>query len=299
MESQKVSIGEDIVNWLLENDNPGVRARTLIGLCSYPEGHPLVKEARQRVVQQLKPAHDFSWMALKGQVLVYNLTALAEMGLTFEHVPIEPVVDRLLSQPFDANCADLMTLRALVMLGYANDNRVVDRLKQIEDASLPDGGWLCLHRVQKMDHTPKSCIKVNMHGLLLAGELRKRSVEMPGTEQLVHYFLKRRLFYRMDQPTRLVLNQPGRRMMDIFFPNEYFHVGLPVLLEALAALGAGKAVELNEAWTRLEGKKDPQGKIPLEGTLPGNKAYLPKERVGKPSKWATFYAYLAWKTVAV
>jgi hypothetical protein len=212
VESQKVSIGEDIVNWLLENDNPGIVARTLVGLCSYPKDHPFVKEARHRVVQQLKPAHDFSWMALKGQVLVYNLTALAEMGLTFEHVPIEPVVDRLLSQPFDANCADLMTLRALVMLGYAHDNHLVDRLKLIEDALLPDGGWLCLHRVQKMDRTPKSCIKVNMHGLLLAGELRKQSVEMPGTEQLVQYFLKRRLFYRMDQPTRLVIKPPGGRV---------------------------------------------------------------------------------------
>jgi hypothetical protein len=293
--SQKISIGEDNINWLLENDNPGVRVRTLVGLCSYPEDHPFVKEARQRVVQQQKLAHDLSWMALKGQILVYHLTALAEMGLSCEDVPIEPVVDLLLSQPFDANCADLMTLRAMVMLGYTNDNRMIERLKKMEDALLPDGGWLCLHRVQKMERIPKSCIKVNMHGLLLAGELKKRGVEIPSTEQLVHYFLKRRLFYRMDQPTKLVLNQPGRRMTDVFFPNEYFHVGLPVLLDALAALGAGKAVELNEAWSLLEEKKDPQGKMPLEGTLPGNKAYLPKERVGKPSKWATLYAYLAWK----
>ena len=234
-------------------------------------------------------------MTLKGQILVYNLTALGEMGLTCEDVPIELVVERLLSQPFDANCSDLMALRAIVMLGYANDRRVIERLKQMEAAVLPDGGWLCLHRVQKMDYTPKSCIKVNMHGLLLLGELKKRGVEIMGADQLVQYFLKRRLFYRLDRPTELVLNQPGRRMTDAFFPNEYFHVGLPVLLEALAALGVGKAVELNEAWSLLEGKKDPQGKISLEGTLPGNKAYLPRERVGKPSKWASLYAYLAWK----
>jgi hypothetical protein len=295
VESKKISIGEDNINWLLENDNPGVRVRTLVGLCSYPEDHPFVKEARQRVVQQLKSAHDLSWMALKGQILVYNLTALAEMGLSCEDVPIEPVVDRLLSQPFDANCADLMTLRALAMLGYANDNRMVERLKQMEDALLPDGGWICLHRVQKMERIPKSCIKVNMHGLLLAGELKKCGIEIHGAGELVHYFLKRRLFYRMDQPTKLVLNQPGRRMTDAFFPNEYFHVGLPQLLEALAVLGVGKAAEFDEAWDLLAKKMDQQGKIPLEGTLPGNKAYLPKERVGKPSKWATLYAYLAWK----
>ena len=137
-----------------------------------------------------------------------------------------------------------------------------------------------------------------MHGLLLAAELKKRGIEVTGTENLVHYFLKRRLFYRMDKPDQFVLNLPGRRMTDVFFPQEYFHVGLPVLLEAFAALGAGEAVEFNEAWRTLEGKKDEQGRIPLEGTLPGNKAYLPRERVGKPSKWGTLYAYLAWKNRA-
>jgi hypothetical protein len=146
-----------------------------------------------------------------------------------------------------------------------------------------------------MARTPKSCIKVDMHGLLLAGELKKRGKEIGGTGQLVDYFLKRRLFYRMDRPSELVLKLPGRRMIDIFFPNEHFHVGLPLLLDALAVLEAGKAAELEEAWSLLAGKADRQGRVPLEGTLPAKRAYLPRERVGKPSKWGTLYAYLAWK----
>ena len=64
-------------------------------------------------------------------------------------------------------------------------------------------------------------------------------------------------------------------------------------MEALAVLGVGSAPELAEGWQMLEGKKDAQGKITLEGTL--SKSYLPKESVGKPSKWATLYAWLAWK----
>ena len=35
------------------------------------------------------------------------------------------------------------------------------------------------------------------------------------------------------------------------------------------------------------------GKYILDGTL--SKSYFPKERVGKPSKWVTFYALLAEK----
>jgi hypothetical protein len=188
-----------------------------------------------------------------------------------------------------------MVLRAMVMLGYGTDRRVIERLEQMNNARLSDGGWLCLHRVRQMERVPKSCIKVNMHGLLLAAELKKRGIEIPGNEKLVRYFLKRRLFYRMDKPDQFVLNQPGRRMTEVIFPQEYFHVGLPVLLDALAALGAGGAAELDEAWNLLEAKKDQDGKVPLEGTLPGNKAYLPKERVGRPSKWGTLYATLAWK----
>jgi hypothetical protein len=284
-----------IINWLLEDNNPGVRTRTLKGLCGFSENHTAVKEARKSVKHALKAAQDLSWMALKGQILVYNLTALAESGLSYEDVRIEPVIDKLLSQPFDVNCSDLMALRAMVMLGYGSMPRVKERLEQLKKARLPDGGWLCLHRVNKMKRIPKSCIKVGMHGLLLASELKKQRLDIDGADQLINYFIKRRLFYRMDNPTQLVLNLPGRRMTDVFFPSEYFHVGLPVLLEALASLGVGKAVELQEAWSLLNEKRDAQGKILLEGTLSLSKSYLPRERVGKPSKWGTLYACLAWK----
>jgi hypothetical protein len=295
MEHKYIAIDNEIVNWLLENDNPCVRVRTLVELCGFSRDQPAVKEERYRVKQTLSVASDPSWMALNGQILVYNLTALAEAGLSCNDVNIEPVVERLLTQPYDANCADMMALRAMVMLGYGNDTRVITRLRKVEETRLADGGWLCLHRLRKMDRMPKSCIKVSMHGLLLAGELKKRGIEIAGTESLLHYFLKRRLFYRMDRPDQLVLNQSGRRMTDVFFPSEYFHVGLPLLLEALSTLGASQAPELAEAWGLLDGKKDPCGKITLEGTIPTNKSYLPKERVGKPSKWGTLYAYLAWK----
>lgn len=293
--SEKVRNDDEVINWLLEDNHPGVRTRTLIGICGFSDSDQVVREARRNVKQTLHAARDLSWMVLKGQILVYNLTALAESGLTYEDVSIEPVVDRLLSQPFDANCSDLMALRAMVMLGYGRDSRVIKRLEQVENARLVDGGWLCLHRVKKMDRTPKSCIKVDMHGLLLAGELKKQGIDLTGTGQLLNYFQKRRLFYRMDRPTELVLSLPGRRMTDVFFPIEYFHVGLPLLLDAWAVLGAGKAPELQEAWSLLDKKVDDQGKIALEGTLPSNKSYLPGERVGKPSKWGTLYAYLAWK----
>jgi hypothetical protein len=287
-----MKIDRELLNWLLEENNPGVRLRTLIGLCDLSEDHKEVKASRRVVVSTLQAASDLSWMSLKGQIVTYNLTALAESGLSHKDVNIESVVDRLLSAPyFDANCGELMALRAMVMLGYGKDVRLKNRLTQLAEAQLSDGGWLCLHRVRKMKKVPKSCMRAAMHGLLLAGELKKRGLYFNGNDKLIQYFLKRRLLYRTDNPTQVVV----RGMNEAFFPIEYFRAGLPLLLEALSALGRGKSMELQEAWNILEEKRDHQGRIILEGTLPLNKSYLPKERVGKPSKWVTLYAYLAWK----
>lgn len=133
-----------------------------------------------------------------------------------------------------------------------------------------------------------------MHGLLLAGDLAKRGLPCPWSGALVDYFTRRRLFYRSDAPDQLVLPyRPGWRMTDILMPAEVQRVGLPQLLEALAALGAGKAAELDDAWSLLAAKTDSHGRVVLEGTQA--KPYLPKERVGQPSKWATLYAALAWQ----
>jgi hypothetical protein len=290
-----MEIDRDILNWLLEEDNPGVRLRALIRLCDFPEDHKDVKAARRVVASRLQAASDLSWVPLKGQKVIYNLTALAESGLSYEDVDVKPCVDNLLSAPyFDANCGELMALRAMVMLGYGEDARLKKRLSQLAEAQLPDGGWLCLHRVRKMRKIPKSCIRAAMHGLLLAGELKKRGLYFSGSEQLIQYFLKRRLFFRTDSPTQVVV----KHMNEVFFPIEYFYVGLPLLLDALAALGAGEATELREAWSLLEKKRNRDGRILLEGTLPVNKSYLPKERVGKPSKWGTLYACLAYKSMS-
>lgn len=279
------------IRWLTDECNPGVRLRALTVLCALPADDPEVARARRRVLATLPQAKDLSWMGLKGQALTYNLTALAETGLTRSDVAIGPVVDRLLDEPFDLNCGQGMLLRALVMLGYLQDERLAARLERLGECQLPDGGWLCLHRLDKMQRIPKSCIKANVHALLLAGELRKRGLTVPWAEGLLDYFRRRRLFYRMDDSQQLVLNcQPGYRMIDVHVPIEYLRVGLTYLMEALYALGQRETPEFQEAWQLLASKQDPQGCVRLEGQLA--KSYLPKERVGQPSRWATLYTAL-------
>lgn len=287
-----------VINWLLEDDNPAIKYRTLTELLAKPRKDNNVVRAREHVLQTLPQAVDTTWMTgSKGLWLTYNLLALAECGLTKSEIDVSSAFTSKLAllhhgDKFDASCGDAMMLRALVALGYKDDEKVRSWLNAFSECILPDGGFLCLHWRPRFTNTPKSCMKDTMHVLLMLAECKKQGLESEYTSMLLDYFMKRKVFYRSDSPDTLVLrNRHGKRMIDNFFPAETFRVGLPQLLYAFSVLGSGNRSELKEAWQLLHSKKDKEGKFILEGTLA--KSYLPKEHVGKPSKWVTLYALLS------
>ena len=297
-----------IINWLLEDDNPAVKHRTLTELMRKSRTDHEVVRARERLLNTLPQATDKTWMTnLKGLWLTYNLLALAECGLTKEDINVSAVFTQWPEKPresgfpgfhyngkFDAACGEALLIRALVALGYKDNKRVRGWLNAFSECILPDGGFLCLHWRPRFKYTPKSCMKDNMNVLLMLAECKKQGFEFEYTARFLSYFMKRRVFYRSNSLDTLVLSdRPGKRMIDNFFPAEPFRMGLPHLLYAFSVLGAGNRPELKEAWQLLESKKDREGQSLLEGTLA--KSYLPKERVGKPSKWVTMYAMLAEK----
>ena len=103
----------------------------------------------------------------------------------------------------------------------------------------------------------------------------------------IYYFVKGSL-------SELILNaRNGWRTIDTFHPFEVMRVGLHNIVEAFCALGYGNDNRLTNSWDLMNSKKNDEGQYLLEGTL--TKSYLPKERVGKPSKWVTFYSLLAQK----
>ncbi len=282
----------NLISWLLEESSACIKLRVLTDLLGLPRDNPEVELARGQALETLPQARDLSWLGLKGQIITYNLTALAEAGLSGTDVPVDRVVDQELSQPFDVNCGQFMLMRALVMLGFSEDERLQARLAAMRDRQLPDGGWLCLHRLDKMKRIPKSCIKANMHALLLAGELEKHGMSPQWRSGVIEYFKRRRLFYRADNPSKLVLDcEPGYRMTDVHLPAEYLRVGLTYLMEALHALGQRNTPEFQDAWQLLKSKGDELGRVRLEGQLA--KTYLPKERVGQFTRWGTLYTALA------
>jgi hypothetical protein len=300
---------EPVINWLLEDDNPAVKHRTLTELLSKDRTDNEVVGTRKQVLKTLHQAVNTSWIKnTKGLWLTYNLLALAECGLTKEDIDVSDVFKQWPEEPsegglsgiqysgqFDAACGEALLLRALLALGYKDNTRVQGWLKAFSESIMPDGGFLCFHWRPRFKYTPKSCIKDNMQVLLMLAEGKKQGLEFEYAGKLLEYFLRHRVFYRTSEPDKLVLDyeRPGQRMTDNFFPAQPMRVGLPQLLYALSLLGVGKRPELREAWELSLNKKDKDGKSILEGTLV--KSYLPRERIGKPSKWVTLYTLLAEK----
>lgn len=85
----------------------------------------------------------------------------------------------------------------------------------------------------------------------------------------------------------------GQRISDIFHPIEVMRFGIHNIMETISSLGYGNVSEAKAGWDYLNAAKDDMGRVILSGTL--SKSYLPKEKVGKPSAWATFYSLLADK----
>lgn len=282
-------LDQTILQWLLEDNVPAVKYRTQRELL---EESGDSTAAKNWIYNQL-PAN---WQQGKGLWYRYYVVALAECGLTAQEVNLDDLNPAFveLKTTFDCSCADLMLLTALVKLGFEKHPAVQETLEQLSTHLLPDGGFLCLRRLSKHTAIPKSCYKANLHALLLLAACRKKDIVLDFETSLMNYFLKRGVFYQTKSPTTLVLDaRPGWRTIDIFYPFEVMRVGLQNVTEAFAALGYGADSRLQEMWHVLNNCKDASGKVLLGGTL--TKSYLPKERVGKPSKWATFYTLLAEK----
>jgi hypothetical protein len=279
----------NVINWLSEKNDPIVAYRAATELLGLPSDRASVTD----FINSRLPA---DWYQTRGLWYIYYLTALAECGLDrtdFDSGCFAQVNARL--DAFECGCADFMLLRALIALGFGGDDAVRRAITFASEHIMPDGGFICLHRLKNYAHTPKSCYKACLWALSAAAECKKRGVDCAFTEPLVQYFKRHNVFYRTDNPTVPIIGgfdgKVGWRTVDTFHPPEPMRFGLHSVAYSLALLGErelyGMAAQL------LAAKRDCEGYYVLDGTL--TKSYLPKEHAGKLSKWVTLYALLAEK----
>ena len=279
----------DAVSWLLNTENSAVRYRTKTELLDM-EADP--SEALMWIEKKLPS----DWHKMKGLWYVYYINALAECGLNRSMLPsewFEAAMDRL-GASFDFGCESFMLLQAMVALGFGDEPNVRKIFDMLCDNRLPDGGFLCERRKNRLKYIPKSCYKADYFALRLCSCCRKKGIFLDIEKDIISYFLDRNLLFRRDKPDELVIGEKeGQRNADVFHPFEVMRIGIHNIMETVSSLGYGNAPETASGWNYLNSAKDDMGRVILSGTL--TKSYLPKEKVGQPSVWATFYSLLADK----
>jgi hypothetical protein len=309
-----------VLDWLLERDDPSVRYRTLVDLLDSPADDAAVLEGRARIPENAavrkifgKMHPDGYWLNRgKGDGVAYANSAsthfvlafLAELGMDRSDARIAKAVERYLSlQPPDRpnlrrweippdyrnhqSCLYAYNLRTFVMLGYRDDPRVQQRTEVLLKDVRSDGGYLC-DRPSFTVRT-KSCIRGSIKALTAFAALP----ELWSTsrcQDLIDYFLRRRVFFRMSRPQEVIRGELTRTAFP-FSSNG----SLLEPLYALSVMGYGQHPALQEAWAQLETKRDTQGRYILDShpTTPFDPG--PK---GQGNKWVTLYAYLALKHAA-
>jgi hypothetical protein len=295
-----------VLSWLLEEENLAVRHRTLMQFLGRKPSDPDVQQAKaqlpsDRVVGKLlaKMHPDGYWLHRgQGADLRYAMSSsthfvlayLAELGMDRSFPAIARAAERYLNLGEDRvpgkyqACVDFHNIRTFVMLGYRDHPRVEQWINILLRVYRHDGGYLCI-RPSFTDGT-KSCIRGTIKGLT-AFSVLPELWQSSRCRALVDYFLSRQVIYRKDGSEELVLGE----LAAIRFPFVIAGSLLEPIL-ALSTMGYGRHAGMRDCWRTLEAKRDGHGRYTLDGAAP---VVLKAEAAGAPSKWATFYGWLAKK----
>lgn len=306
-----LEINPQVVDWLLEEDNPSVMYRTLTELLDEKPGDPKVHAAKDWIASSKPVQYIFSKMHPDGYweyngkgagvdyvdfvTTHFNLSFLAELGLDRKDPRVALAAERYLnlSKP-DGDYAGYMSclfaynIRTFIMLGYGNDPHIRKSVELMLSTSRHDGGYLCdMHERKRRTRPVKSCINGSTKALMayaMLPELWKH----PRCKELVDYFLRRRVVYQTGEP-----GKPANRSSDLMIFPFHWRSNLLESAYALCVMGYGNYPELEDMWKVFESKKDRNARYALDWDPP--RSYFKTGKRGRANKWVTLYAYLAIK----
>ncbi|MFX1511988.1 MAG: hypothetical protein ACFFCQ_05335 [Promethearchaeota archaeon] len=312
-------IPEDVIDWLLEEENPSVRYRTMLELQDLPNTSKQVKKAKEAVMEYpvvqniLKKMHPEGYWEVKkrdGRVkgagveyadwstTHYVLSYLVELGLTKENPLVNKAVNRYLSlQQPDGDfwnhysCLYGINIRSFVKLGFQDDPRLLKTIKLLKTMIREDQGYLCdTHEGKRKTRLVKSCYRGSVKVLFALSELPHLWAESYA-ERLINYFLNRKVLFKTKKSMEFVTKETGKTI----FPFSY-RAGLLETLYALAKMGYGEDPRMQNAWIILQEHRTSTGRYILDWT-PGrttNRYFYPG-KIRTENKWVTFYSYLCLK----
>lgn len=146
--------------------------------------------------------------------------------------------------------------------GYGDDERVHKAIK----FTLYEACWgvRYLYAKSYVKAATKSCIRSSQNVLLLFADLPKLW-DTQECQNLIEYFLDRKVFYKRNNHTEFV-----HGYSQTYFPFHY-RAGVLEPLYALSKMGYGNHTALTEAWGFLTKKKEEAGRFILDRTMPRRK----------------------------
>ena len=284
-----------ILDWLLEEETPEVRLRTLKEYEKLPEDDARVVECKRQLLQSKVYERGLKKLRTDKPWAKYDaIMAFAEWGLTRDDIgkDIDDDVFALIdSTGFKMLCGEPLLLRNLVKLGYGQDGPVKNEIDSVLRLIKADGGFGCISTNKKINNPNKphkSCARLTVEYLLLVAELHLAGYRPECESALVHYFTKRNIFYRTDDMKTPMVDV----MLGTFYPPDPIKIGAHQILYALRVLGCDPESEAMQAGYKvLNRHRLENGRYILTASksVPAFKA----GNIGEENKWVTLYAYMA------
>ena len=283
-----------VINWLLEDDTPEVKYRTMTELLGMSKDEPEVKKAYENLLNSntLNLIMD-KFKCNKKWEDANAFLAIAEFGLTRKDVPIDEYIDRIIKNMNSSmKCARILLLRNLVSLGYYEHLWVQEQIPLAFSTIRQDGSVRCLDKPKKTNDSKlpdMGCYRQTTTYLLLGAELKKIGIILPQYELLNEFYMNHHVAFHTDTPEKIVVED----MAGTFYPIDHVHMGLQMIMYGLSILGDVNHPNCEKAWALLENKKDSEGKYIVSESF--DEPYFDVGMVGQPNKWVTLYVLLSEK----
>ena len=271
-------VGPKVLDWLLEEDQPSIRYRTLTELLGRPETDREVRAARRLIpmvgwAKGILDARDpGGWWVAPERLYVpkyrstnWQLIVLADLGLTREHPAVrasaEMWMDRFAKPDggfgLDSGnrshlCLVGNTARSLIKFGYAEHPKVRSAMEWLVRSSSKLGGWSCWGTGRNLD---------SWEGLSAFAVYPRRlwTQEMSDVvERGARFFLERELHRQGDR------YPPWFRF---HYPVHYYY-DLLVGAELLTSLGYGGDPRMKFALGVIRKKRRRDGRWNLDAVHP-------------------------------
>lgn len=319
-------ISDDIINWLLEDDNPPVKYYTLVDLLGKTFDDEEVTTAKEQIMKtgavpkilsKQEPGgywgiqNDF-YVRSKYKGTVWNLIILAELGADGEDSSIKKTCEFIFKKSRDPTsggfsyasttagggapgnvlpCLTGNMIWSLIRLGYLDDPRVQKGIQWITKYQRFDDGEQNLpkdwpYKAHKACFSKHSCHMGVVKTLKALAEI-PRNKRTPNVKNTINQAVEYLLIRHIYKRSHDLSKKSKPGWLRLGFPLMY-QTDILEILDILTRLGV-KDERMQDAMDIVVSKQDDQGRWILENTFNG-RFITNIETKGKPSKWITLNA---------